>query len=78
MAGRIRQRGQDADGKYREACKLLALRLGYPLGEVWFTWSQMALQREHESWWRIPRECHEEMAFVSAIEIFDKRGEEGN
>lgn len=67
-------RGQDPTGRWYEECRALEDRLGYGYEELFRRWKQTALMREAESVARLPREVHEEMAFLNVLEMHDRAG----
>ncbi len=73
MGGRLQRGGQDCTGRWRRECSELEDRLGYSPGEIFKTWSQVALIREFGSVGDVPREACEELAFCNVIEMFDKQ-----
>jgi len=77
MAGRL-SRTIDKTGRWRQECNALEDRLGYSPGFLYEDWRITADLRERRSICTMPREAHEEMAFLNVLESFDKQGAIGN
>ena len=73
MGGRLSKR-IDVNGEWRSACADLEERLGYQPGVIYADWKISADLRQRRSVALMPREVHEQMAFLDCLQCFDKGG----
>ena len=73
MGGRLSKR-IDTTGEWRARCSDLEGKLGYRPGEIFEDWRATADLRQMHSVAIMPREVHEQMAFLDCLACLAKGG----